>query len=76
MQLIRTLAAWRPDLGAYHGAETAYRIGLKTLARRCMEPRDEIADLDPMSGDLVDELAPERVVARNSIVAPAPRNSN
>lgn len=75
MQLIRTLAAWRPDLGAYHGVETAYRIGLKTLARRCMEPRDEIADLDPMSGNLVDELAPEPV-ARNSVVAPAPRNSN
>ncbi len=66
MQLIRTLAAWQPDLGAYRGVEAAYRIGLKTVARRCMEPRDEIADLASMSGNLVDELAPERV-ARNSI---------
>ncbi|KAB7783541.1 Mobile element protein [Methylorubrum populi] len=28
MQLVRTLAAWRPDLSAYRDVEAAYRIGL------------------------------------------------
>lgn len=34
MQLVRTLAAWRPDLTAYREVEAAYRISLKSLARR------------------------------------------
>ena len=28
MQLVRTLAAWRPDLTAYREVEAAYRISL------------------------------------------------
>lgn len=66
MQLIRTLAAWRPDLTAYRDVEAAYRISLKSLARRYLELHDEIADLDTMIGAIVDELAPD-LVARNSI---------
>jgi transposase len=66
MQLIRTLAAWRPDLTAYRDVETAYRISLASLARRYRELHDEIPDLDTMIGAIVDELAPE-LVARNSI---------
>ena len=66
MQLVRTLAAWRPDLTAYRDVEAAYRISLKSLARRYLELHDEIADLDVMIGAIVDELAPE-LVARNSI---------
>ncbi|MEE7462697.1 IS110 family transposase [Methylobacterium fujisawaense] len=66
MQLVRTLAAWRPDLSAYRDVEAAYRIGLKSLARRDLELHDEIADLDAMIGAIVDELAPD-LVARNSI---------
>lgn len=66
MQLIRTLAAWRPDLTAYRDVEAAYRISLKSLARRYLELHDEITDLDTMIGAIVDELAPE-LVARNSI---------
>jgi transposase len=66
MQLVRTLAAWRPDLTDYRTMETAYRISLKSLGRRYLELHDEIADLDAMIGAIVDELAPN-LVARNSI---------
>ena len=66
MQLVRTLAAWRPDLSAYRDVESAYRISLKSLARRYLELHDEIADLDTMIGAIVDELAPD-LVARPSI---------
>ena len=66
MQLVRTLASWRPDLTAYRDLDSAYRIGLKSLARRYLELHDEIADLDVMIAAIVDELAPN-LVARNSI---------
>lgn len=59
MQLIRTLAAWRPDLTAYREVEEAYRISLKSLARRYLELHDEIADLDNMIEAIVKDLAPE-----------------
>ena len=59
MQLIRTLAAWRPDLTAYWGVEEAYRISLKSLARRYLELHDEIADLDDMIKAIVKDLSPE-----------------
>ena len=58
MQLVRTLASWRPDLTAYRDVEAAYRIGLKSLAPRYLELHDEIADLDVMIAAIVDELAP------------------
>lgn len=66
MQLIRTLAAWRPDLSDYRQVASAYRITLKSLGRRYLELHDEIADLDAMIGAIVDDLAPS-LVARNSI---------
>ncbi len=66
MQLVRTLAAWRPDLTSYREIEAAYRIALKSLARRYLELHDEIADLDTMIAAIVDELAPN-LVTRNSI---------
>lgn len=66
MQLIRTLAAWRPDLTDYRNLTSAYRITFKSLARRYIELHDEIADLDVMIAGLVDELAPG-LIARNSI---------
>jgi transposase len=66
MQLIRTLAAWRPDMSGYREMETAYRIALKSLARRYLELQDEVTDLDVMIKSIVDELAPD-LVARNSI---------
>ena len=56
MQLVRTLASWRPDLTAYRDLDPAYRIGLKSLARRYLELHDEIADLDVMIAAIVDEL--------------------
>ena len=72
MQLIRTLAAWRPDVTAYRNVQDAYRIAyrnvqdayriaLKSLARRYLELHDEIADLDVMITSIVDELAPELI---------------
>jgi transposase len=66
MQLIRTLAAWRPDPTDYRNVASAYRITLKSLGRRYLELHDEIADLDTMIVAIVDELAPA-LVARNAI---------
>lgn len=66
MQLVRTLAAWRPDLSDYRDLTTAYRIALKSLGRRYLELHDEIADLDTMIAALVDELAPD-LVALNAV---------
>ena len=66
MQLVRTLASWRPDLTACRDLDSAYRIGLKPLARCYLELHDEIADLDVMIASIVDELAPN-LIARNSI---------
>ena len=61
MKLIRTLAAWRPDLTKYHDVNGAYKIALKSLARRYLELTDEIADLDVMIKNIVDHLAPELI---------------
>ena len=66
MQLIRMVAALRPDLTDFRNVTSAYRISLKSLGRRYLELHDEIADLDAMIGAIVDELAPS-LVARNSI---------
>src|SRR5512132_3775113 len=66
MELIRTLAAWRPDMTDYRNVASAYRIALKSLARRYLELHDEIADLDAMIAAIVDELAPA-LVTRNAI---------
>ncbi|WP_425465500.1 IS110 family transposase [Palleronia caenipelagi] len=61
MKQIRTLAAWGPDVTAYREMETAYRIALKSLARRYLELHDEISDIDAMITRIVDDLAPELV---------------
>jgi transposase len=66
MQLIRTLAAWRPDLTGYRDVEEAYRIALKSLARRYLELHDEVADLDDMIEAIVKDLAPE-LIARSGV---------
>jgi transposase len=66
MQLVRTLAAWRPDLTDYRNLVSAYKITLKSLARRYLELHDEIADLDTMIIAIVDELAPT-LISQNSI---------
>ena len=66
MELIRTLAASRPDMSGYRNVDTACRIALKSLAHRFLDLNDEIADLDTMIQAIIDELAPE-LVARNAI---------
>ncbi|EID77346.1 transposase [Rhodococcus opacus RKJ300 = JCM 13270] len=58
MQLIRTLAAWRPDLTGFRDPTTATKIALKHLARRYLELHDEIADFDRPIHALVEELEP------------------
>ena len=66
MQLVRTLAARRPDLTDYRNVTSADKITLKSLARRYLELHDEIGDLDRMIAAIVDDLAPA-LVTRNSI---------
>jgi transposase len=58
MQLIRSLAASRPDTIAYRDPAIATRIALRSLARRILELSDEIAELDELIAPLVAELAP------------------
>lgn len=59
MQLIRTLAAWRPDVSNATDLVTAYRVSLKSLARRYLELSDEVADLDELINPIVEALAPQ-----------------
>jgi transposase len=61
MNLIRTLASTRPDLTNYKDITSAYRITLKSLARRYVELHDEIADLDKMIATILETLAPELI---------------
>ena len=75
MQLVRTLAAWRPDLTAYRDLDSAYRIGLKSLGRRYLELHDDIADLDAMVAAIVDELAPNLVTGIRSAILELPSSS-
>ena len=58
MQLLRALAASRPDRVGFRDPTIATRIALKSLARRVLELNDEIGDLDQLIEPLVGELAP------------------
>lgn len=64
MQLIRTLASWKPDPIKYRNIEDAYRIALKSLAQRYLELHSEVADLNSMIISIVDEVAPELIKQR------------
>ena len=66
MQLIRTLASWRPDASGVRDPGCATRIALKSLARRILELDDEVALLDELIEPLVRELAP-RLLERPGI---------
>jgi transposase len=59
MQLIRTCAGWRPETTNAADPVSAYRISLKSLARRHLELSDEIAELDDLINPLVESLAPQ-----------------
>jgi transposase len=59
MQLIRLLAAWRPDVVNASDPMTAYRVSLKSLARRYLELTDEVVDLDELITPIVKTLAPQ-----------------
>ena len=56
MQLLRTVAAWRPDFDDFDHPATATRIAMRSLARRILDLNDEIADLDELIEPLVAEL--------------------
>ena len=67
MQLVRTLAAWRPDLADYRNVVSAYRITLKSL---------EAFDMIRVAGylsftDAAFQRAYEVVAARSNEVPPA-----
>jgi hypothetical protein len=59
MQLISTLAAWRPDVSNATDPVTANRVAMKSLARRYLELTDEIADLDELINPIAQALAPQ-----------------
>jgi transposase len=59
MQLIRVLAAWRPDVSNAADPVTAHRLALKTMGRRYLELTDEITGLDELINPLVEALAPQ-----------------
>lgn len=59
MQLIRTLASWRPDVSNATDPVTANRVALKSFARRYLHLSDEIADLDDLITPIVEGLAPQ-----------------
>ena len=59
MQLIRHLAAWRPDVSHATDPVVAYRVALKSFGRRYLELTDEIADLDDLINPIVEALAPQ-----------------
>ncbi|WP_217585109.1 IS110 family transposase [Microbacterium sp. GbtcB4] len=58
MQLIRHLAAWRPDASNATDPVVAYRVALKSFGRRYLELTDEIVDLDDLINPIVQSLAP------------------
>ncbi len=53
MQLLRTVAAWRPDYDDFDHPATATRIAMRSLARRILELNNEVADLDDLIEPLV-----------------------
>ncbi len=59
MQLIRHLAAWRPDTSNATDPVVAYRVALKSFGRRYLELTDEIVDLDDLINPIVESLAPQ-----------------
>lgn len=56
MQMLRTVAAWRPDVDDCDHPATATRIAMRSLARRILDLNDEIAALDELIEPLVTEL--------------------
>lgn len=66
MQLLRTVAAWRPDYDDYDHPATATRIAMRSLARRILELNNEIADLDELIEPLVADVG-ARLLARSCV---------
>ena len=56
MQMLRTVAAWRPDFDDFDHPATATRIAMRSLARRILDLNDQIASLNELIEPLVLEL--------------------
>jgi transposase len=61
MQLVRTLAASRPDMAKFRDPTTATRVSLKFLARRFIELGDEIHELSEMVHVIVKDINPKLI---------------
>src|SRR5437016_3374563 len=48
MQMLRSVAAWRPDYDDVDHPATAPRIAMRSLARRILDLNNEIAELDEL----------------------------
>ena len=66
MQLLRTVAAWRPDSDDCDHPATATRIAMRSLARRILELNNDVADLDDRIEPLVTDLG-ARLIERPCI---------
>lgn len=74
MKLIRTLASWRPDLTEYRDVTTAYRIALKSLARRSVG-YESASQLLITAGHNSERLRSEASFAALCGVSPVPASS-
>lgn len=64
MKLLRTCAAWRPNITGYRDPAVATRIAIRSLCRRILQINDEIAELDHLIKPFVAELAPTLVALK------------
>ena len=65
-QLLRTVAAWRPNDDDCDHPATATRIAMRSLARRILERNNDVADLDDLIEPLITDLG-ARLIERPCI---------
>lgn len=75
MQLIRILAAWRPDMSNAADPVIAYRVALKSMAGRYLELSDEITDLDVLINPLSSKPLPRNCSRVSASASRSPTDS-